>query len=559
MPIEKLPAPTWLSRTLADSGVTHVFFVDAVLRNSLIALREVGVQPVLAHTEKAAAYVADGDARVAGRPGICMAQSVGAANLAAGLQDARLGHSPVIAFTGRKPEAQQHRNAYQEVEHAPFFAAVTKFSARVDKASDLPRLLRRAWRTTLTGSPGPAHLDLAGLQAEDVEAGEIAGETTSAIFHAHVPAHRPVAGADEIARAAKAMTSARRPVLVVGAGAVASGAAAEIQRLAHLLHAPIATTLGGRGIIATRHPLAIGTIGTYGIPPTNEIVSGADLTIVIGSQLSDQSTCAWHVPAPPVLIVQIDTDPLEIGHSYVNTLAVVGDPKSSVDAIIARLSSGPTTPRSAEYAEEAARKITEWRTHVATALRSDTAPIAIERLCAEMTNALPVDAILVADTGYSGIWTCTLVELNGAGQKYLRAAGSLGWAFPAALGAKCAAPDRKVVCFTGDGGFCYHLAELETARRRGIAVTVVVNNNSGFGQGMVNMRRQGKTLEQVRDLVCFENTDFAAVARSFGLDGIRVENPAELAPALQRAVASDRTTVVDVVTSIAQTPPKAAG
>lgn len=557
MKIEDLPGPQWIARAVAQSGISHVFFVDAVLRNSLIALSEAGVQPVLAHTEKAAAYMADGYARVSGRPGICMAQSVGAANLASGLQDAWLGHSPVVALTGRKSEAQQHRNAYQEVDHAPFFAAVTKFSARVDTAGDLPRLLRHAWRIALAGSPRPVHLDLAGLQAEDIEAGSIAEETAISVFQGRVPGHRPIAGPDEIERVAAVIARAQRPVLIVGAGAVASGAGAEILRLADLLHAPIATTLGARGIVPTRHPLAIGTIGTYGVPPTNEIVHDADLAIVVGSQLSDQSTQAWRVPAPTTPIVQIDVDPLEIGHSYANTLAVVGDPKASLDALIDKLVTDSTAPScSTAYAEDAARKMAEWRTRIAGTLRSDAAPIAVERLCAEITDALPDDAILVADTGYSGIWTCTLIELNGAGQTYLRAAGSLGWAFPAALGAKCAAPERKVVCFTGDGGFCYHLAELETARRRGIAVTVVVNNNSGFGQGMVNMRRQGKTLEQVRDLVCFGDTDFAALAHSFGLDGIRVENPADLRPALQRALASDRTTVVDVVTSITQTPPQ---
>ncbi|MCU0889074.1 MAG: thiamine pyrophosphate-dependent enzyme, partial [Rubritepida sp.] len=169
----------------------------------------------------------------------------------------------------------------------------------------------------------------------------------------------------------------------------------------------------------------------------------------------------------------------------------------------------------------------------------------------------PDGAILVADTGYSGIWTGNLVELDGTTQRYLRAAGSLGWSFPAALGAKSAAPDRKVVCFSGDGALYYHLTELETARRRGIAVTLVVNNNSGFGQGWPNYLRQaGNNPRAAEQVLRFGPTDFAQVARDFGLEGIRVEQPAALGPALRRALASEQTVVVDVATDIAARAPE---
>src|SRR5207237_5412851 len=144
--------------------------------------------------------------------------------------------------------------------------------------------------------------------------------------------------------------------------------------------------------------------------------------------------------------------------------------------------------RGAGLADEAARVVAGWPGSMTPLVEKNNAPIAVERLCAEITRALPADGILVADTGYSGIWTGTMIDLNGAGQTYQRAAGSLGWAFPASLGATCAAGPRKVVCFTGDGGFYYHLAELETARRCNIPVTVIVNNNSGFGQNLTGVR-----------------------------------------------------------------------
>src|SRR5581483_2357365 len=514
----------WLAQALAASGMTHVFFVESTLRRTLLALSDLGVKPVLAHSEKAAAYMADGYARVARRPGICMAQSVGAANLASGLQDSYLGRSPVIALTGRKEPSFQHRNSYQEVAHAPLFAAVTKFSAPVDSTAELPRLLRHAWRAALADTPRPTHLDLNGLQGDVIELGRTAEAPTLETEPRPIPVHRPVADARDIARAAQLLTGARRVAIVAGDGAAASDAGPEVLALAEALAAPVATTLGARGLIPTRHRLSAGVAGSYSAPPANRIVHGAELVLFVGCDTGDQVTLNWQIPPLGTPVVQIDADPLELGRSYPNTTGLLGDPKATAAALAAG---------------------------IAPLVEKNTAPIAVERLCAEITRALPDDAVLVADTGYSGIWTGTMIELNGAGQSYLRAAGSLGWAFPASLGAKCAAGPRKVVCFTGDGGFYYHLAELESARRNGIAVTVVVNNNSGFGQNLTGVHRiAGNRPGRGEELIRFGPTDFTAVARSFGLPGIRVEQPGEIAPALSRALAADETVVVDVVTAL---------
>lgn len=538
----------WLARALAAAGTSHVFFVESVLRRTLFELARLGVRPVLAHSEKAAAYMADGYARVAQRPGICMAQSVGAANLASGLQDPYLGRSPVVALTGRKPHSFQDRNAYQEIAHAPLFAAVTKFSSPVDNAAELPRLLRHCWRVSLSGTPRPTHLDFAGHQGDLIELQQVAEPPVIDPAMPRVPPHRPVAGEAEIERAAAALLSSRRLAIVGGEGAAASGAGPELLALGEALAAPILTSLGGRGIIPTRHPLSAGVPGSYSAPPANRILYGADLVLYVGCDTGDQVTLNWTVPAPDTPIVQIDLDPAEIGRSYANTIAVLGDAK----ACLARLLEKVGRPaRDRVFLEEAQRLVAGWRREMAPLLDSDAQPIRVERLCAEVTRALPREAILVADTGYSGIWTGTLVELDGEGQTYLRAAGSLGWAFPASLGAKCAAPGRKVLCFTGDGGFYYHLAELETARRRGIAVAVLVNNNSGFGQNLPGVRRAlGNRPGNIDDLVRFGPTDFAAVAKSFGVKGIRVERPSEIAPALAEALAAEETVVVDVVTDI---------
>src|SRR5690349_13530581 len=225
----------WLARALAGTGLSHVFFVESTLRRTLLHLSDLGVRPILAHSEKAAAYMADGYARIGGRPGVCMAQSVGAANLAAGLQDAWLGRSPVIAFTGRKEPMFQHRNSYQEIAHAPLFSAVTKFSSPVDTTGELPRLLRLAWRGALADTPRPTHLDFNGLQGDVIELGQTAEPPILEEEARKIPVHRPVADRRDIERAAQMLLAARRLVIVAGDAAAASGAGPEVLALAEAL------------------------------------------------------------------------------------------------------------------------------------------------------------------------------------------------------------------------------------------------------------------------------------------------------------------------------------
>ncbi len=538
----------WLARALAGTGMSHVFFVESVMRRTLLEFDELGVTRILAHSEKAAAYMADGYARIAGKPGVCMAQSVGAANLASGLQDAWLGRTPVVALTGRKEPSFQHRNSYQEIPHAPLFAAVTKFSAAVDSTAELPRLLRHAWRAALADAPRPTHLDFCGLQGDVIELGQTSEPTEIDPEARRIPAHRPVADDRDIERAATALKAAGRVVIIAGDSAASSQAGPEVLALAEALVAPVATSLGARDLIPTRHKLSVGVPGGYSAPPANRIVHSADLVLFVGCDTGDQVTLNWTIPPIATKIVQIDADPLEIGRSYPNTIGVVGDPKASLARLVEVLG---RPPRDRGFAEEAARIVADWRATMTPLVEDDKAPIRVERLCAEVTKALPADGILVADTGYSGIWTGTMIDFNGAGQTYLRAAGSLGWSFPASLGAQCAAPNRKVLCFTGDGGFYYHLAELESARRCGIPVTVIVNNNSGFGQNLSGVRRiAGNRPGRGEALVRFGPTDFTAVAKSFGVRGIRVEHPAQIASALAEALGADEPVVVDVVTDL---------
>ena len=552
----KMNGAQFLARTLNGYGVTCVFFVESILRQTLIELEALGVRRVLTHSEKAAAYMADGYARIHGGPGVCMAQSVGAANLAAGLQDPYLGRSPVIAITSRKPPDFQNRNAYQEVFHHPLYAPVTKFNVNVDTVEQLPFALRQAFREAVSGTPRPVHLDLEGISGEITEQWEVDSPEIVEETYARIPPHRPCAEESRLREAATVLAKAEQPVIVAGAGTTASGAGAELVELAEALAIPVATSLGGKGLIAEDHPLALGVVGRYSRWCANRVVSEADLVLFVGSHTGDHVTHAWQVPRLGTSVIQIDIDPLELGRSYPDTLGLMGDPKVTLRGLIECL--GRTADKKEKWAEHARSVVAEWRSEVEPLGASDSAPIRVERLCRDLAEALPPDAVLVVDTGFSGIWTGAMVPLTKPGQSFISTAGSLGWSVAGALGAKCAAPDRPVVCFCGDGGFYYHMAELETAARCGINTVTIVNNNASLQQCKVIVDRLYENRSGNKDeLTAFQNVDFARIAEEMGCRGIRVEKPQEIAPALKEAFAEkNRPVLVDVVTDLAHPAPE---
>jgi len=538
----------FIAETLKGYGVTHVFYVDAILRKTMVELEELGIRRVITHSEKAAAYMADGYARVAHRAGVCMAQSVGAANLASGLQDAYLGLSPVVALTGKKPPLFQDRHAYQEVRHGPLFAPVTKYDADVVTPAQLPYLLRQAFREATSGAPGPAHLDLLGHSGRPLELAGIALPVVAEAPFAVYPPFRPAPEAAAVERAVRAIAAAQRPVIVAGGGVRLSSAAAEVVALAETCSIPLATSVNGKGTILDRHPLSVGVVGSYSARCANQVVAEADLVIYIGSHTGDQVTHNWTVPAIGTPVVQIDIDPAEIGRSYPGAIGVLGDAKIALAMLIAAL--GPVRVADA-WLQRARELVGTWRAEIEPLRQSDAAPIRPERLCKELSDALPEDAVLVADTGYASIWTATMVEISHPGQTYLRAAGSLGWGFPAALGAKCAVPDRPVICFTGDGGFWYHLSELETASRFNINTVTIINNNGGLAQGIDDIHSvYGGRAGNPDELYRFKPVSFTRIAQEMGCLGIRVEHPSAIGGAIRQALAAQQPTVVEVMTGL---------
>lgn len=539
----------YLAAALERCGVTHAFVVPTIITETLIAMDEqTGIERVVTHGEKAAAYMADGYARASGRIGVCGAQNVGRANLASGLQDAYLACSPVLAITGGPLPHSRSRHIYQEIDAFPMFKSVTKSSVYLETVQRLPDVFRQAIRDATTGKPGPVHIEFRGHAGEPIEHPSADLDDHLDPRFASPPAFRPAPEAGAVEEALRLIAAAHRPILVAGGGVRTSGAGAELIALAERLSIPVATSLNGKELIPGDHPLSVGVVGLYSRKSANQAVGEADLVVFVGSQTSSQVTFNWQVPAPTTPVVHIDIDGTELGRHYPRTTPVLGDAKVVLQSMLDL--ADPTADRST-WNDRVRKLVSEYFAEFAALMESDADPMRPERLCRELSGLLPPDALLMADTGHAGMWTGGMVDLR-AGQGFLRAAGSLGWGLPAAIGAQLGAPNQRVILFTGDGGFWYHVGEIETAVRWGVPVVILVNNNRSLNQEIHPYTHAygGALRGRHHELWHFEDLDLAAVAQSMGATGIRVTRPSELEGALAKALDANGPVVLDVVTDI---------
>ena len=547
----KITGAQIMAELLDAYGVTHIFMVPAVLRRSMAELeRRTSIKRIHAHGEKAAVYMADGYARASGRPGICMAQIVGAMNLAAGLRDPWLAHSPVIGMTGGREPRTKFRKVYQEIDDMPAFEPVTKWNATVDAVERFPDMVRQAFRVAVSGTPGPVHLQFRGNEGQ-IDAEEAEMEALAEPLFARVPPFRPAPQEGSVRKALLALQSAERPVIVAGGGVRASGAGAELVSLAEKLGIPVATSLNGKDSIPGTHPLSIGVVGSYCRESANRVVGEASLVCFVGSETGGMTTNFWAVPKIGTPSLQIDINAEALGRNYPLEEAVLGDAKVTLARMAELADASTAAPREA-WRVHARAICAEWREKYRPMLTSDAWPIRPERLCSELTRLMPEDAIVVADTGHAGMWMGGFFDLTHRKQSYIRSAGHLGWAFPAGLGAKCGAPERPVVVFTGDSGFWYHIGEIETAVRWKINTVTVVNNNDGGNQSKRGFDRAygGNPSEQSKELWTFTKVDFAKLAEDIGAAGFRVERASDFEGAFHRALAAGRPAVIDVKTDI---------
>src|SRR5438128_1531427 len=379
----KMSGAECLADMLKGYGVTHVFHVPAVLRKTMAVMEgRTEIKRLHVHGEKSAAYMADGYARASGKPGVCMAQVIGALNLAAGLRDAWLAHSPVIAMTGGREPRTKFRKVYQEIDDVPAFEPVTKFNATVDDVARFPDMVRQAFRVATSGTPGPVHLQFRGNEGQ-VDAEEAEMEPLCEPQFARVPPFRPAPDDASVLAAVAALQNAARPVIVAGGGVRASGAAGELVALAEALQVPVATSLNGKDAIPGTHPLSLGVVGSYSRESANRVVGKADLVCFVGTEAGGMTTHVWAVPKVGTPAIQIDIDPQALGRNYPLRAAVNGDAKVTLERMI-KAADRSSAGKRAAWVAQAQAICREWSAKYDGALTSDAVPIRPERLCAEL-------------------------------------------------------------------------------------------------------------------------------------------------------------------------------
>ena len=540
-----------LADMLEAYGVTHIFFLPAILRRMLREIeRRTSITRIHTRSEAGAAYMADGYARVTGRPGICMAQIVGALNLCAGLRDAHLAKSPVIALTGGREANHRDRWAYQEVDDLPAFTPYTKLNAAVDDPERLPDMIRQAFRAATTGCPGPVHLQLSGNSGQVIDNSEIQFDGVIEPQFGQIPPDRPQPDLEQIRKAVDRIALSERPVIVAGAGTKMSGAYDALNKLADSMQIPVATSLAAKDAILENNPLSVGVVGTYSRRSANQVVASADLVILVGTRAGGMTTHFWTIPSKGTATIQIDIDPSVNGRNYPNEVSVVGDAKACLEKMSEMNVQVPSNR--SKWLTEVKNICTSYKEDFSEVYNSKAVPIRPERIVHELSKEMPGNAVVVVDTGHSGMWMGGMFEMRKTSQSYIRSSGHLGWAFPAAIGAKCGAPERPVICFTGDLGFWYHMAELETAVRCKIKTITVINNNNSGNQALrtTKILYDDKLTDRSNEMFPRSKDNFAKIAEDMGAIGLRVENPGEIKPAFQRALEEELPVVIDIVSDI---------
>jgi len=512
------------------------------------ALAQLGMRHFLINDERCGAFAAEAYARVTNRPGVCDGTlGPGATNLVTGLIEGLNAGTPMIALAGDTNRAHSWKNMTQECRQAEILRPAVKELIRVEMTSRVPELLRRAFAVATSGRPGPVLLDV----PEDVCHGEhdfaaedfaIDPTTLSA------PARRIRPDRADIARAAALIARAKRPLMLVGGGIHLSAGYEALLALAEAQSIPVAHTMSGKGGIACTHPLSTGLFGRYS-RIANELIEASDCLLVVGCKLGEIATKRYALPPGSIPLVHLDILAEEIGRCSPATVALWGDARAGLEDLAEALAddAGRARAARADYIDEIPARMAAWREEAAARLDSSERPIHMARLCREFNSALPANSILVADGGFAGHWTGLLYDTKSPGRHFIpdRGLASIGYGLPGGIGAALAAPQTPVVAITGDGGFNMMLGELETARRAGIGLTIVVVNNAASGYVKALQHAMFRGRYQSSDLV---EMDYAAIARTMGCAGIRVEDPERLGAALREGLAErSRPTVLDIV------------
>lgn len=526
----------------------------------LEALERSRIRFITTRHEQIAAHAADGYARATGKVGVVLTHlGPGLTNAVTGVANAALDSIPMVVIAGDIPSHYFGRHAHQEIQlHADadqsqMYRPFCKRVYRVDRVGDLPRIVERAFHLAQTGRPGPVLVDVPmDIFSADLPVG--------AFRDGQSPTTRPTIDGETTERIVEALASAQRPVIYAGGGVLSSRASAELAALAEALEVPVAHSLMGKGCLPDPHPLLLGMTGYWGTPIANDSCRTADVILAVGTRLAETSSSSWYPQytfrIPPTRLIHIDADPAEIGRNFPTELGVIADARLALGAL-ARAARGRRHADRGTLRAEIARRRAEYVAQFAAQWASDQYPLRPERILSELRKALPEDGYVVTDVGWNKNGVAQQFPITVPGT-FITPSGlaTMGFGPAAALGVKYGQPDRAVVALIGDGGFGANPSVLATAVEANLAVVWVVMDNAAFGTiAGLEQGAYGTTYGCVfqRNGECYR-VDYAQLARGYGVEGIYVRAADELAPALEKALASGEPTLIQVPMENAPTP-----
>ncbi len=493
---------------------------------------------VMARHEQGAVHMADGYARALGKVGVCLATSgPGATNLVTGIATANIDSAPVVAFTGQVPLKAVGSDAFQEVDIIGITASATKYNIQVRRPSEIPLAIKSAFHIASTGRQGAVLVDLPKDCQINVEDIEFPDEVS---FRGYNVNREP--DPREMDWAATLISKARRPVVMAGGGVIASNASPEVIKIAGMLMAPVVTSLMGKGSIPSDHPLFAGLCGMHGTGEANMLVSDADVLLVVGARFSDRTTASLEDFSQGSKVIHIDIDRSEVDKNVETVTRVIGDAKLAIQGIIKRLKKlSYQSPTKGDWI----KKLKKFRSEYLPPELSETPHKRAPAVLRALRKVLPRNALVTTEVGQCQMWAALYFD-SYAPRTFFSSGGlgTMGWGFPAAIGAKAARPDLPVVDIAGDGSFAMTENSLATAVEDDFPVIVVVLNNR-----MLGMVAQWQRLFYGRRYMAVRQgayPDFVKLAEAYGAVGVRPETIVDFEKAVQTAIDSNLTTVIDV-------------
>ncbi len=521
---------------LEAEGCRYVFSVPG--EETMDVLDALADHPQVRHVttrhEQGAAFMADVHGRLTGRCAVAMATlGPGATNLVTGVADAYLDRAPMVVLTGQVGSDKLHKESHQLIDIVEMFRPITKWNQRVERIDAIPEMVRKAFRVAEMEKPGPTHIELPENRAQmPPESGDWTRPLTPR------PAPVPTPTDETVARAARLVSAAARPLLLAGNGVIRQGAAPELRRFAERLGIPVVVTFMGKGAVDDRDARSLMAVGLQARDHVLSAFERADLVICVGYDPVEYAPARWNADRA-LRILAIDTLPVEVDASFQPELELVGDIRGSLAGILAGLGNHDALPEDATVRELRETILSDLRANEA----DDGWPIKPQKAIVDLRRALAPEDLVICDVGAHKVWVARLYQAYEPNTVIIsNGFAAMGISVPGAIAASLVHPDRKVVALTGDGAFLMNSQELETARRIGARITVVVWRDDGYG--LIDWKQRTEFGRPFG--VEFGNPDLVAYAQSFGIPGFRPDSAADLYPTLMRALAVDGPSLVDV-------------